>query len=107
MPKMLGAPFDPGEEVVIFAYFPRTSLYKQKAKVYEYIEDEDGYLLKPLEEPISTMTEGNGYQVGRFIRVRARAVKSETFVKNTVKRYGKRIIADIFENIGKKPKWTK
>ena len=98
----VGAPFEPGEEAVIFMYIPKTSFYLQRAKVMEYNPEDQGYIVKPLEKPISTMVDSKGYPVRQLVAVRSGAMRSETYVKNTTRRHGKSIIKDIFENIHKR-----
>lgn len=101
MAKM-GQPFEPGEEVFVFVYQPKTSFYYQRAKIVKYMPEDEGYILKATDEPISTMVDSKGYPVDVELAVRRSAVKSKTYAKNVLKQYGKRLIADIFENIYKR-----
>jgi hypothetical protein len=101
MPKMMGAPFEPGEEVYVFVYSPRTSFYLQKAKVIDYFPDEDDYELEILNKAIGNTKVS--YSIGKY-KVRGRSVKSKTYVKNVLKKYGKKLISDIFGEMSKRKK---
>ena len=91
-----GRPFESGEEAFIFTYIPRTSFYLQKAKIIEYIPKEQEYILKATGNPISTMVDSKGYPLDQELKVRSEAIKSETYVKNVLRKWGKDVLKDIF-----------
>ena len=90
--------FKRGDKAFIFRYEPNTRFYLQEVVVRKHKIDEQIYSVKTVGDAI---TLGSHYLKNKTVDVFHHEIKSPTHIKNVLRIYGKRLIADIFERMFK------
>jgi len=97
----LGIPLEPGQKAFIFRYNPNELFLLQKVEILEYRQNAVRYDIRTEGEMIGNVDDDDRYPSGEEVDVPEGLVKSETYVKNVLKKYGKQLIEQIFERMHK------
>ena len=99
----LGIPLEKGTKAYIFRYNPNSMFLVQEVEVLGKAsigqDKEPYYKVRTESEMFGTAEEDDKYPSGKEFTVPEGLVKSRTYVKNVLKKYGKQLVAQIFERM--------
>lgn len=99
----LGIPLEKGDKAFIFRYNPNRIFIVQEVEIIDHFYTGDDntpyYKVRSESELIGTVDDDDRQPSGKTFDVPEGIVKSETYVKNVLKKYGRQLIDDIFERM--------